>query len=428
MNKSELKKHAIDMMSASGSLFQEGRYREALDKAEQAWNAYFELQKSRNEDEDFSDLIYAARTLYEKCKDAAGSTTTEEPSLKEQYEKMLQLKEKGENGDHEAAILAADWLINPDNWNYLYDNGLTTDGEHLTSASTLYQSVLNNTEIWIEYRVLAAYRLGNMLFLPMFRNVDMENAAECFIWAADNILALDKPTDWLLKGALERVVETTMYLNKVQTAVRYAQLAMGRGIDMGIFFYIAYYGIRHKQKSAKDLINAMVEAETWQGLFLQGLEAFWECNESGWEDESLIQKLAETADKLAIYYDEHNDTEGGYACMAFTTFYYFIINGIEFFDSEMMEYMNDGLHAENTWCQCYYGRICDMASDIYKENGDMTKADIVHQNAIKYLCIAANKGNRAAIKSYIDILKEDNADPTLIADYQDIARQYDITD
>ena len=53
MNKIELKKTAIESLDACGALYNEGRYQEALNMAQQAWECYFELQKLRDIDEDF---------------------------------------------------------------------------------------------------------------------------------------------------------------------------------------------------------------------------------------------------------------------------------------------------------------------------------------------------------------------------------------
>lgn len=75
-----LKKAAIEAMSASGTLYEDGEYAEAKRKAKVAWDFYLMLQKQRAEDEDFSDLIYASRALYEKCEGAIEATEQAEES------------------------------------------------------------------------------------------------------------------------------------------------------------------------------------------------------------------------------------------------------------------------------------------------------------------------------------------------------------
>ena len=110
MNKIELKKEALTSLSASGTLYQEGRYHEALDMAERAWNCYFELQKLRDLDEDYTDLIYTARTQYERCKEAIDPSddSTPTPNLEEEYATVLEWQREGEAGDYQSALNAAD--------------------------------------------------------------------------------------------------------------------------------------------------------------------------------------------------------------------------------------------------------------------------------------------------------------------------------
>ena len=162
MNKLELKKNAIESLNASGSLFEKGQYKEALAMAQQAWDCYFELQKLRDSDEDFTDLIYAARTQYNKCRTALDELEHEENnSLAKEYEEVLVWKEKGESGDYKEALKAADWFANPDHWALLNEKGVTSN-DFLTYATHLYQSVVDHETIWPEYRALAAYNIGKV--------------------------------------------------------------------------------------------------------------------------------------------------------------------------------------------------------------------------------------------------------------------------
>ena len=423
MDKSELKRVAIDALSESGALYQSGRYKDALDKANEAWNAYYKLQKVRSVDEDFSDLIYAARSQYEKCKRAI-EENAQGRTKEDEYAEAMQLKKDGENGNHEAAIRAAAWFASAENWPFLDDRGVT---EHLTYASNLYQTVLNNTGIWIEYRALAASKLGYMLLLPKYGNVHMKNAFECFRWAADNMLVLEKPTDWLLQQSVEGAVETAMYLGDVKTASMYAQKAVQKGMDMGIFFHIAYYGLRHNQSTAKQLVEAMVEDGVWQGLLLKSINLFWECQESDWENEKLLNQLTNIVDNdLSKYYDENPDTIGGNACMAFCIFKMFLFEGLPFLENELMDYLRQGVEEGHIWCYNYYGQICDLAATLHQEEGDYALEKKMKEEAMKYLCMAANNGNREALKHYYRNLVEQNEDASLVEMYKNVAIQYDI--
>lgn len=426
MNTIELKRTAIESLSLSGSLYKEGKYQEALDAAEKAWNSYFELQKTRQQDEDFTDLIYAAQAQYEKCRQAIDESSVDEKEDDKEYERMLQLKERGERGDVQAALLAAQWFAAPVHWNYLFSKGLT-GSDFLSYASSLYQSVINNSAAYVEYRALASCRLGLMFLLPKFSNVDMKSSAKCFRWAANELLRLDKPTDWLLFEALEGTVETQMYLGDVKTAVAYADLATQHGHDMSVFFPIAWYGLRHNQKSAYDLIAAMVDAGTWEGRLLEGFESLYRCINAKWQDEELNDNLAQKAEDLSLYYDNNSEKPGIAAIMAFSIFAYFLIHGNQVLDnSELMSYISEEAEKGDIWCQTYYGKLCDFAASIYADEGNTDKAEESLATARKYLSLAANNGNREAINSYYHLLKDTNADAELIDSYANIASQYDI--
>lgn len=70
MDKQTLKKAALESMNAGHSLYKEGNFSEAKVNAKKAWDLYLLLQKERDEEEDFSDLIYQAHSIYEACEGA----------------------------------------------------------------------------------------------------------------------------------------------------------------------------------------------------------------------------------------------------------------------------------------------------------------------------------------------------------------------
>ena len=422
----ELKKTAIEALSSSDTLFQENRLHEAADKALAAWNTYNELQKQRCADEDFTDLIYAARAQYDKCIEAVKKADSKTQTQDKLYAQAMEYRQRGMQGDHKAAMLAADWFADQDNWPYLQEKDLSSDA-YLGWASELYQSIVNNPRLWIEFRTLASFRLGRMFLLPMFGNVDMATARKCFLWAAEQELALDQPTERLLQQSLERTIETSMYLGDVKNASRYAQISLEHGADMGIFFFIAYFGLIHNQKTAIDLINAMAEQGTWQGLLLKAMNLWWLWQESECENEEVYDQMSELVNNpLSIYYDEHPESEGGNACLGFCIFKLFMDRGIPFLETDTMQYLIDSVNEGYVWAYNYYGQICNTAAVLYSEQEDSFNADKYSEEARRYLCIAANYGNREALKYYYRNFIEGKADATTSEQYRQFAMQYDI--
>lgn len=428
MNKSELKEKAINALSESGYLYQNFNYKEALQAAEEAWNAYFELQKMRSEDEDFTDLIYAARAQYQKCK-AALENEPEEPTEEQEFQKIMALKERADKGDALAALDVAQYFYDSDNWPLLDEQGMESS-EYLPWTAKAFNHIVNNTDIPMNVRVFASHHLGSMFLLPKYGQVDMECALRCYKWAADNFPEGDKAIEWLLHINLERVVETAMYLGQVQTAAEYAQKSIEKGGDRGIFFHIAYYGYRHDQSMSDDMIDFMLETNTWQGLLLKGIELMNKGFQTNWEDNEVIEELDKHVyEKMSVYYDENSETEGGYACLGFCLYKMLVFNGLDLFNQfgEHIEYLFEGVEENYPWCHTYYGIICDNASYLYKNAGDEEKAQALSKEAEKHLCIAAHEGNRLALKDYCFWLIDNNAEPALIENYKKIAKQYDIS-
>lgn len=424
MNKIELKKIALESLSTSGALYEEGEYAKALVWAQQAWDYYFELQKLRDIDEDFTDLIYAARAQYNKCQAALDEQGNREAdNLKREYEETLAWKQKGEAGDYKSALKSADWFTNPDHWTFLKEQGLT-GSEYLTYATQLYQSVIDNEKIWPEYRALAAYNIGKMFMLPMYSNVNMSHALRYLQWAADQMLALEHRTEKLLLAILDSIVHAATYTGDIALAGHYAVIARENGADMGIFDAMARYGFRHKEKMADELLEQMVADGAWEGLLLKGQNLL-----NDWLDDMSNNdkdtQMAEYADWLSRYYDEHTEEEGSYDILGLVLLNHFIRNGMSFFeDNIVVNFMQEGLEADSLWCRYYMGWICDMATGILREEGDYERANQMHQTALKQYCLAANKGHRASIIAYLNMLKDDQAAPQLIATYEEFARQY----
>lgn len=425
MNKIELKKTAIESLDACGALYNEGRYQEALNMAQQAWECYFELQKLRDVDEDFSDLIYAARSQYDKCKAALDESSRQATdSLEKEYNEALALKEKGEAGDHASALKAADWFTNPDHWSFLYEKGLTGN-EFLTYASRLYQSVVDNEGLWPEYRSLAAYNIGKMYMIPMYGNVNMAYALRYLQWAADKMLEIEHRTEKLFLAILDAAVTAATYVGDIALACRYAATAYQNGSGMGIFDAIARYGFRHKEATANEVLDQMVDEGSWEGILLKGQNLF-----NDWlndmENSEKDARINEYTNMLSKYYDEHPDKEERYEYLGLVLMYYFIKNGMSFFDDGFMEYMQEGIDADSLWCRFYMGWIYEIASNTVQNEGDAERADKMRQLALQQYCLAANNGHRQSISAYLDMLKAYNSDPQLIANYEAIARQYDI--
>lgn len=135
--------------------------------------------------------------------------------------------------------------------------------------------------------------------------------------------------------------------------------------------------------------------------------------------------MAEYADMLSKYYDEHSDAEESYEILGLVLMNYFLRNGMSFFDDNLVDYMQEGLEAGSLWCRYYMGWICDIASEIVSKEGDHERADNFHKTALSQYCLAANRGHRLSIIAYLNMLKDDQADPELIASYEAVARQYD---
>ena len=425
MNKIELKKEALKSLSASGTLYQEGRYHEALDMAERAWNCYFELQNLRDRDEDYNDLIYTARTHYERCKEALDQSDddTPAPNFEEEYATVLKWQKEGEAGDYQSALNAADWFANPDHWSFLHEKGMTVN-EYLTRSSQLYQSVVDDEKIWPEYRALAAYHIGRMYMLPLYGSVDMNHALQYLRWAAEQMLDLEHRTERLLLAILQSMVNAATYMGHIPQACHYAAIARENGADMGIFDAVARYGFRHKEKMAGELLEQMIADDTWEGLLIKGQNLL-----NDWladmDDPDKDARMAEYADMLSKYYDEHSDAEESYEILGLVLMNYFLRNGMSFFDDNLVDYMQEGLEAGSLWCRYYMGWICDIASEIVSKEGDHERADNFHKTALSQYCLAANRGHRLSIIAYLNMLKDDQADPELIASYEAVARQYD---
>lgn len=427
MNKSELKKKAIEALSESGSLYQAERYQEALAKANEAWESYFELQKIRVSDEDFSDLIYAARAQYEKCKTALENAKQAPKSQEDEMQAAIHAMELGFNGDPEAGILAANYFSNEQNWPYLDEKG-HNKAAYLENAARLYRKIANTETIYPEYRAFAAYRLGRMRLLPLFGKVDMREAFFCFNFAASQLLN-NNITDQeeLLKLSVNCTIETAMFCGDVETAMRYADIAMEHGADMGAMFYIAYWGLFKNQSSAPNLINAMAEKGTWQGLLLKAISLLWEWEDSNGDAEKYQQITEIVNTELSKYYDEHPDTEGGNACLGFCILKLFMDNGLPFLENDLMQYLIDSVNSGYIWSYNFYGRICDIAADCYLNQGDTEMANRYSEEAEKFLRLAADYGNREGLKYYYYDFIKGKANTALTEIYSNAAQQYCIT-
>lgn len=425
MNKSELKEKAIEALSESGSLYQAERFQEALEKANEAWESYFELQKIRVTDEDFSDLIYAARAQYEKCKTALDNAKQAPKSQEEELQAAIHRMELGFNGDAKAGILAAIYFTNEENWAFLDEKG-HDKAACLENAARLFRKSANTETLHPEYRAFAAYRLGRMRLLPMFGKVDMREAFFCFNFAASQLLDNNiTDNEELLKSSIDFTIETAMYCGDVETAMRYAGIAMEHGADMGAMFYIAYWGLFKKQSSAPSLINAMVEKGTWQGLLLKAISLMWEWEDSKNADDEKYGQITEIVNtQLSKYYDEHPDTEGGNACLGFCILKLFLDKGLPFLEDDMMQYLRDSVNAGYVWSYNFYGQLCGIAAYCYLNQGDTEQADHYREEAEKFLRRGADLGNREALKFFYYNFIKGKADTDLTEIYSNAAQQY----
>lgn len=418
MTRDELLKTAIESMSAAGALLQQGNPAEAKKKAELAWNCYFELQKIRLADEDFTDLIYAARNLYEQCDHAmTNSVSKEEQELAE----ALKNKELGMQGDVAAALRAEQYFTDTAHWQLLVDKGLFTDN-FMQEWSQILNSIINNVYASEEIRAFAAYRLGCIQKLPQFWCVDMASAAKCFSYAADNLLGLPDAPSSLLLSALNQAVESYTYIGNIPVAAKYAQIAMKHGADMGIFLPIVQYGYRHGEKTAPELAKAMIDAGTWEGLLAEGIETLSQF--LGEENEDQLSKLQGLLDTMAKYYDVNPETEGGLSCMAFVVYEQFILNSnLDFLNNELMSHLRDGVKSNNLYCIAYYGVIMLYCAELTQDADE--KINFLAQ-AKYYLSIAADRGSRVAIVNYVGLLENEGDQPVLLERYKHAAQQYDL--
>lgn len=418
MTRDELLKTAIDSLSAAGALLQQGNHQEGKKMAEQAWNCYFELQKIRLADEDFTDLIYAARSLYEQCDRAmANSVSKEEQELAE----ALKNKELGMKGDVAAALRAEQYFTDNSHWSLLVDKGLFSDN-FMQEWGQILNSIINNESAPKELRAFAAYRLGCIQKLPQFWCVDMATAAKCFSYAADHLLALPDAPSNLLLSALNQAVESYSYIGNIPEAAKYAKIAMEHGADMGIFFPILQYGYRHGEKTAPELAHAMIEAGAWEGWLAEGIETLYQFLDD--ESEAHLDKLQGLLDTMAKYYDANPETDGALACMAFVVYVQFILNyNLDFLSNELMDHLRDGVKVNNLHSIAYYGVIMLYCAELTQDADE--KSNFLAQ-AKYYLSIAADRGSRVALINYVCLLENEGTEPGLLESYKKSARQYDL--
>ncbi len=410
-------------MSRSGELYQAGEYKAALEVAQRAYDDYNELQTLRSDDEDFSDLIFAAREQYEKCQQAVARQRAEAlKRLEEEYAHALELKAKADKGDIKAALQAADWFADEDHWNFLHERN---EKRALYYAANLYHSVAANDSAPLEYRALAAYNIGQMHFKPKYGNVNINNAMQYFKLAADMELSLESPTQDLLFPILTALVKAATYMGNIPLACQYAQAAREHGADMGIFDPVARYGVRHEEKMASELIDQMVDPPTWEGMLLRGQELYNQYLEDYTNPEK--EGAYDAFKKRMVDFFEANETtdpQGAYNCLSLVIYSFY--DGPDFIDSDYMDYLNKGVEEGSLWAQHYLALVYDLASDGASEQGDQPKAQEYHSQALRHQCLAANEGLRNAIEVYLWWLKNDGADKALISHYEDVARQYDI--
>lgn len=334
----QLKKTAIEALSVSGSLLQQGHPAQAKEEAIKALAAYEELQHRKNADDDYSDLIEAARHQLRLC-------------------------------------------TSPDE----------------------------------------ALRLGLKFLMPRHGCVDMHRSAECYRWGADVLLNEENPDPSLLSEALCGAVEAASYAGDLAAAAAYAKLGMDHGTGIGIYFHIAYQGLRHGSESAMALIDEMVKAGAWQGLLLKGIMALRACIDRGYgEDNSELDAIVQ--EMLAIY-DADPDSPGGRACMAFIVYNLFLSNGPSLFDDEAMDLLRAGVGQEDPWCLNYYGQVCDIMADL---SDDHERAEQLRAEAAKHLRQGATLGNREALKHYCALLLNSGADGEILDFWKPIALAYEI--
>lgn len=420
MNRNELLQTAIDSLSAAGALLNAGDPVKGKEMAEKAWNAYYELQRNRLDDEDFTDLIYAARNLYEKCDSAIAAQANKGDDKEKQLSDALIDKQLGEFGDVNAALRAEEWFTNDENWPFLADKGLI-DANFISSWVPVLQNIIFNEKATVNQRAFAAYRLGILQKLPKYWMVNMAAAAQCFSYAANLLLNSDDANEQLLINTLDLAVECYTLSGDIPKAGECAKVAMSKGADMSIMLPIAEYGYRHDEKTAPELADAMIEAGCWEGMLAKGQHLLTTFLDD--ENEETGELLAEVINQMAKYYDENPESIGGYACLAFIAYRYLFIEELDLLESDWMDTIREGIGKHNMWCYAYYGQILQLCSNAIE---DPDKAKEMLAQAKYCLNVAADDGLRLGLQFFYDLLRVTDADPGILKSYENAAKQYDI--
>ena len=156
------------------------------------------------------------------------------------------------------------------------------------------------------------------------------------------MLDLEHRTERLLMAILQSMVNAATYMGNIPQACHYAAIARENGADMGIFDAVARYGFRHKEKMAGELLEQMIADDTWEGLLIKGQNLL-----NDWladmDDPDKDARMAEYADMLSKYYDEHSDAEESYEILGLVLMNYFLRNGMSFFDDNLIDYLEEGM-------------------------------------------------------------------------------------
>lgn len=425
MTKSELKKTALESMNEAGAAMEQGQYLQAKNYAEKAWNCYYELQKQRNDDEDFTDLIYWARDLYQKANDelsncAPQEEEKEDDNLADDYLHILKLHLGGAAGNSTAALEAAEWYLNPKHWTFLTQK----DPDFLTKAYNLLQGVLSNSRASDGDKARAADLIAQMHRQPQYNKIDIDKCIEssklaiAMAQSALDLLPEDKYT--IFTHALDNLLcrpEELAYAEKV------AQELLDAGYDKGILYPICSYYYRHNSDKSTKIENELYEAGVWQGIFLHGqtLTYTW-INDPTNENFAAMEKY--NLETLSYCADQNADTPAGDDLAGLSLFIAFLCQGKAFLTSDLMDWFIRIANQNSAW-GCYYLSILYNIT-AQRVSDDEAKAQEYTDQEMHYLAMGVGMGHRSSILSYLVRLETRNGDPELIEKYKKIAHELDV--
>lgn len=434
MTKSELWSHAFNAYDQCLQALLDGEYSKAKELAGQAWNDFFELQKQRDQDEDFTEQICLARTIYQEAEVALAQAAAPNPEAEDEaegtplakhkvYRHIRRLEVVAAGGNHSVCLEIAFWYLDPYNWHLQEQAKINFPDRAAKQLHTLLADKLIDQTT----RTMAAYITAELYSRPLYELVDIDLALKMASYAASNCIGDVGISDEDKSTIMTLAMELALARDDRDLAENIVADGLQAGFDEGFAYPLWRYYFLHNHTDAALLEERMYAARTWQGMLARGQHLYqnWLNDEGDGHDAPLWQYVI---DELSPFADDSDNFIGAATCRSLALSSFFMFTGPKFFeDRALVDLFLDCADLLNPWANFYVGNTYYVAANVLEnEDCDNPRIAECRQTAVKYLGQAAALGLDNALEPYIELLRAGYGDPSKLDIYLDYARQLNI--